>query len=288
MGNDLVPSTCTHASSGTACYVLSLSDRTRNPAVLNELSSVGYEPVLVQAIDTRAASMRELSQLSRQRLSRILYPRALSSGEVGCSLSHQNVISDARTDARWILVLEDDALVLPEMSQLSSILNSLDPTRPTALSLFCDDTVSLAKLKRETDADSVNLIQLAQPPNRTVAYVLSARAAHIAREGAVGRVMHRADWPPWASRLTWFTFSTPMVSHPLSAQTSTIGPTRQGGSVGWHRLVWRGLRLLGVPLILAPEAYGYSPRLYVRHELLPSWRAYRTRRGSRMELGTTL
>lgn len=267
--------------SDVVTFVLAINAEPRNPSLIEDLENYGYSPRVVAATDLRKTHPQLLEPIVRPRSSRLLYGQPLTPGEVGCATSHLQILESVGPGAKWALVLEDDAAVLPEFKLLTSLLGHLNSEEPIGVSLFCDDAFSAYQIARSWQAPEISLVTLRQPPNRTVAYVLSAAALRVACRHGKDRVIHRADWPAWASRLKWKAVLPSPVVH-LEHVASTIGASRiaqQATMTG----VWRSVsRMVALPFFLSPSNYEYDPSLYVRHDLLAPLRSRWARRRVRV------
>lgn len=104
-----------------AVLVINLPDAAeRRERILAHLEEVGLTPIeMIAAVRGASLSAEDRGRLADDRRSRERYGRTLTAGELGCSLSHVRAYEALLASERsFALVLEDDAVLLPDVRDL--------------------------------------------------------------------------------------------------------------------------------------------------------------------------
>ncbi|GAB1137542.1 MAG: glycosyltransferase family 25 protein [Shewanella algae] len=111
-------------------FVINLARSTERMAHITEqLNRVGVPFERIEGVDGNLLTDEEIEQVSPAKLVQKNYYRALSKGEVGCSLSHkkawQKIIDD---DLDFAFILEDDIYLEDNFSEVVDLMRNL-PTK---------------------------------------------------------------------------------------------------------------------------------------------------------------
>lgn len=203
---------------------------------------------LRDAIDTCPLPLTELKALpsaagSEARYdpykAKIAYGRELTGGEIACAQLHLRAYAQfVKTNAQWLLVLEDDAIIKASWNQILALakLNAGNvPTENNAIiSLYSTTFVD------ESSAPGNNLVRLKVPPSHTVGYWIN-RSASIYALAQVGEIFTSADWPPWAVNVDFFRQKGAlMIEHPVGTTIANREGTERWSKSRrlFHLAVW--------------------------------------------------
>lgn len=107
--------------------VISLADdHTRQAAMRPQLEALGLDFRFVDAVDGRALTSWPAQYDRRRRLRHFGFD--MSPGEIGCFLSHRRIWEHVVKTEKTVLVLEDDALVCPDLLQALHFACNASPT----------------------------------------------------------------------------------------------------------------------------------------------------------------
>lgn len=144
---------------------------------------------------------------------KIVYGRELTRGEIACAQMHLNAYSIlASTNAQWLLVLEDDAIIRATWDQILTLVElnvkAIPSHKPSIISLYSTTFVD------DNDMPGSSLIRLKVPPSHTVGYWINKAASTYALAHA-NETFTSADWPPWAVNFDFFRQNSMlMIDHP--------------------------------------------------------------------------
>jgi glycosyl transferase, family 25 len=98
----------------------------RRARIRDHLGALGLPFEIIEGVDGRAMTPRDLAAVSSSRESLRLAGRELTPGEIGCSLSHLELYRK-QIDEGWdeVVILEDDALVDPAFVEVMKRIESL-------------------------------------------------------------------------------------------------------------------------------------------------------------------
>lgn len=101
-------------------FVINLPEaRERRQRVWTHLGELGLDAALVEAVNGSLLTASQRLALADDAHSRARYGRALTPGELGCALSHARTYETFLAGPHpFALVLEDDALLLPDVATL--------------------------------------------------------------------------------------------------------------------------------------------------------------------------
>ena len=209
-------------------YVISDGIRSSFTSTFLQLSGQKLTLIVEPAVFIGEDEYRQISHQSRE-FHKSLYGRALTIGEVGCALAHENVYRDfLERSEDWCLVLEDDAQIadVPRfVSRALSIFPVLDSNKPIIVSMFFQN-FTVGKFAKRGPIGGTYWSKLA--PYGAVAYLVNRLAAErILRAQSENR--HQADWPVTARDVKFLLDFSKMVTHPQSdgAKQSLIGVRHQ-------------------------------------------------------------
>jgi hypothetical protein len=193
-----------------------------------------------------------------------LMGRPLVGGEVGCSLAHRRAyeISEQR-GWDWTLLLEDDAVISPDLhGWLSSDTVRDLSRRPTIVSMFTLPAISQARMISKPDVP----VPLRGSPSHTVAYLINRAAVQMAISSPE-RVVSSADWPPWTGGVAF-----QALAHNRYVDHAT-GTTILGREATMLVSKWKkGWRLISGSDFRASKSYFHCFACFARWRLAPPMR----------------
>ena len=250
--------------------IIGLEDSTRVGDLSFRLRSMGFDPQGIIAVDGRGMSALEISTVAVVGAGKQLYGIELSPPQIGCHLSHRAVYEKfLSTTHSWVLVCEDDAFPLSELAQLRQWIGTWVTTTPTVVECFSAGRVNVGRQVLETSGD-LCLQRLKTFPGFTVAYFINTAAARLALEYE-GRVTSRADWPQWATEVSFWRTQPYVVLHggPGEASASTLSLVGVKESRPAKLARWLSL-LSGITFLRLRQYYPGGLRQYYRHAVTPS------------------
>ena len=110
-------------------FVINLRrEKTKRETMRRRLTSLGIEPVFVEATDGRELDENSLKKVYSAQKAVEVFKRELSRGEVGCALSHLSIYWRMEEEGlEKAVILEDDAVVCDDFP---AILKHLDEVPP--------------------------------------------------------------------------------------------------------------------------------------------------------------
>lgn len=225
-------------------FVVGTLGSLRNPDLLHDLRQLRIRRGAVSAQDLRGATPSTLEALVDATGAQISVGRAMTGGETGCALSHRDLWDVAwQTGCEWALVLEDDAIVRPTLSEALQLTMTLPREVPIIVALY-DSLVggrTTPVLRRPVrTGPNLSLYACVHNTNGSLGYVVNRSALALLRS-QTGELVCPADWPPVAGQIE-FIVAWP---HPLRTmdgeEYSRIGARNAQGSVELNRVtrVWR-------------------------------------------------
>jgi len=165
-------------------YVVSLIESSRRLNISDELKNIPFQ--YLDAVYGKDLGEKYLETINSQQWVKERYKRALTYGEIGCSLSHLKIYKDMlNKDIPWAIIFEDDISIKSPFYDV--LLNNIDKFNPNDLyilgaqeGLACNDYVILS------NKDSINLnvsikfnktIDSERYVYRTAAYLISKKVA---------------------------------------------------------------------------------------------------------------
>lgn len=180
-------------------FVITLDSLPRNKELLHELDQLGITSHTVKAIDGRLWTSPFDSSLVNVKRFIKLIGRAPTGPEVGCALSHLLCTREAlKRNVKFALILEDDAVISSDLSQVLKVMKSISSTAPTIFQLYSPNgSVLDARTLLPVGAGSERILgRFYSPPHGAVAYLINRAAIEIFSSKSV--VEGVADWPPYA------------------------------------------------------------------------------------------
>jgi glycosyl transferase family 25 len=114
-------------------FVINLPQQAdRRESILTQLSSIGIEAEIVQAVDGRKLSAEAIAAQHNESAAKTGGRRGMTHGEIGCALSHQSVYRRMiERGLPWAVIIEDDAQLEADfLLVLNTIVRRLDSVCP--------------------------------------------------------------------------------------------------------------------------------------------------------------
>lgn len=219
---------------------------------------------IVRHVDQRSAKIHQGAPLTRR--------------QIACVVGHRQAwAASLDSGDEWGVVLEDDAVLLPNFAQVLSDLHHLKWREPVIVSFLSTGRHTMRHRPPETEiGDGVRIHRLRWPPNSAVGYAMnqSAMKLRFEREGMISTP---TDWPPWAAYVRFMITVPWIVEHPPGPSLIDVRDSANSNSVKRKvskALWWR--------FVAAPQPYYWSPRCYWRHSYAPSAHQITHQTGSRI------
>jgi GR25 family glycosyltransferase involved in LPS biosynthesis len=205
-----------HDFSQVATFVIALEKEPRNTLLVDQLQAQGLRVHVVAAVDGRLWTPPFDPSIVDVKRFKIMTGRMPTGPEIGCALSHQVCIRQAKDlDAEYALIFEDDAILISELAPYVKIIEQLPLDKPNILQLYYEagSIVNKKTLSNFEQLDSYMVGRFFTPPGGTVAYLMNRQAIEIF--AIHEKVEGVADWPPFSDALDfWACFPTP-IRHPV-------------------------------------------------------------------------
>jgi GR25 family glycosyltransferase involved in LPS biosynthesis len=189
-------------------YVLGVPDRFRGKELVNSLLPYGITCKVISGINSNSISPEQLVDLVNQKAASIVLGRKISLGEICCSMVHLAAYKNfLETSAEWVLILEDDAVILRDLEEIFTGLITLESPTILKLSEAAPETSIVKKIASEDlRVSALGFRKLRFPTNMAHAYIINREAAKLAIESCSGMKIHfTADWPYlWDNRVTFW------------------------------------------------------------------------------------
>lgn len=206
-------------------YVLGLEKNFRGQELISGLTNLGFQPRIVYGPDASFWSENEFAELYDRKRARVITTRDMSKGEVACVLGHRMCYENfIATKGEWALILEDDALLITDLSEVDTVISQLSSS-PQIISLFHHGGLQRRKIVETINLDQNYVLESRVPaPFGTVGYLINKSGAEIAMTAYQGRkVDSPADWPfRWSDKLLFYELTPQPIGHPVENDKSTI------------------------------------------------------------------
>lgn len=254
-----------------AIDVISPPSLDRGHPVFHDLAKLGVVNVRRVGFGPEVVDDPQVRSRLDPRGARVHSGAVLTDEQVACLLSHHAAITESMERARcpWSIVLEDDARIEEGFEEFLRGLPSVDLHHPAIISLY-----SMGKIVPQQRATAIRLggtkvIPLNAPPASAVGYAVNVQAVDVIRQFGNWPIFTRSDWPPWSGLINFYLCDPFVVGHEDGPSTMPSIPASPRGLRRFARAV---SKLSLVSFAAAPESYGRSLPLYLRHSWLPSIR----------------
>ena len=246
-------------------YVIKLPNSFRNLELLTNLSDLGLNFEVHEAIDGKALNLNNIINSVNIRGCTARLGYRISNSLIGCGLSHRAVYKKAvESQYEWILILEEDAILtnfLP--SQIFEVIQASGPT-PTIVQLFSRGS-RLIKLRSITKIGNGDRLLFDFMPrvvgSGASGYLINFAAMKIALSSP--KLNGAPDWPDWAQRVRQ------RGVYPWMINESSVGSTIHLPSVTHSKyLLRRFAQFSGIHYFYYRKEYS---RLidYIKEEIIP-------------------
>ena len=195
-------------------FVVSLNDDTRNPSILQQLSSKGFRPEVLRAFDYRDVVPSNVSPEIDPLAFTHIVGRLPSGPELGCALSHRQAARQARNRGlEYVAVFEDDAMLEGDIQAVAEWFLEKSFSRPAIMMFFSNEPALFRRNKRYVLSQDPSLVvgQLHTPTSSTAGYILNSQAISLLAEERP--VAGLADWPPAAYAADFWATTPFLVNH---------------------------------------------------------------------------
>jgi GR25 family glycosyltransferase involved in LPS biosynthesis len=205
-------------------YIVGLDANYRGHQLEEKLSSLGFSPVRVSAIDMRNIKVEDLD-LDHESI-KLWNGRYISSSEIGCQVSHRKAWELAsKNNSTWSIILEDDALIDDSFVSFVDEIKSIKSKKPAIVSGYWP--YAIVRRIRNHDVfqgKPKSLRKVVVPPYSTVCYAINSSAISSYLESDELRIT-TADWPLLMFTMNFYVYTKSFVKHP--DDQSTIGFDRE-------------------------------------------------------------
>lgn len=211
-------------------YVVSLIESSRRLNISNELRNIPFQ--YLDAVYGKDLGEKYVETINSQQWVKERYKRALTYGEIGCSLSHLKIYKDMLDkDIPWAIIFEDDISVKSPFYDV--LLNNIDKFNPNDLyilgaqeGLACNDYVILSNknsinlndfIKFNKTIDSERYIY------RTAAYLISKKVAENILNFTEKKFCLADDWSCFKKHnLFNELYMSDFISHPVDLNHQSL------------------------------------------------------------------
>lgn len=206
-------------------YVLGLERNFRGQELIKQLFRLGFDTKIIYGPDASLWSENEFAELYDRKRARVITTRDMSKGEVACVLAHRMCYEKfLKTDAEWALILEDDALLITDLSEVETVISQTS-SAPQIISLFHHGGLQRRKVVETVNLNKNYVLESRVPaPFGTVGYLINKSGAEIAMTSYRDcKVDSPADWPfRWSNELLFYELTPQPIGHPVENDKSTI------------------------------------------------------------------
>jgi GR25 family glycosyltransferase involved in LPS biosynthesis len=204
-------------------YIVGLDSDYRGQRLEEKLMALGFNPVRVSAVDLRGINLRDLD-LNLESI-KLWNGRYLSSGEIGCQISHRKAWEIAnKNNSPWSIILEDDAIVDDSFLNFASEVTILKSKKPAIISGYWPYAIARKSVSLDLIPKKPRLLRkVIVPPYSTVCYAINSAAIRRHLEMDELRVT-ASDWPLMTFTIDFYVYMKRFVYHP--DLHSTIGIDR--------------------------------------------------------------
>jgi GR25 family glycosyltransferase involved in LPS biosynthesis len=180
-------------------YILGIPNKFRGKDLMTTMQRLGFCCKVIAGLDAKLLSDFQASEMVNKRAARIVLGREITIGEACCSLVHLQAYRELlKTDKEWVLILEDDALLLDEDIRALSFPPNV--SEPSILKLSSptpeDSYVERMRTHDDYSIEAARFKKLRFPTNMAHAYLINRAAAKIAvRKTDKEKIHFTADWP---------------------------------------------------------------------------------------------
>lgn len=108
-------------------YVVSLRDSTRRSLIIKQCSKLEIDFIFVDAVNGKLLSPDEISSINNNPSVTQRYKRKIGVGEIGCTLSHQNIYKDIiKNDIDYAIIFEDDIKLSESLHEVINYFNCVE------------------------------------------------------------------------------------------------------------------------------------------------------------------
>jgi len=237
-------------SLGPTVQILSINEQPRNLTLISELERLGFTRITIAGVKFPGPDTASRAELVDESRFRRFFLRNMVDGEIGCHLSHQLAYQFLLAeDDQWLVILEDDAEILPEFDEAVRTATSLSTDIPYIIALNALQIGSpgignkAPPLLAEplSVGNDVTIHEALFGGWGSVGYVINRKAAELLTNARKNRrIAAPADWPTVSTHIT-FAQAIPPVVVEQSQSVSTIGARVELASSIWANIVYRAL-----------------------------------------------
>lgn len=202
-------------------FILTLKDSDRSGPLTEFLEDKNMDFRIFFGDDLRGSNISQYqSELQFEWLG-----RSMSDGEIGCLVSHRNLVKSlADLELKVALVLEEDAVLTEDHLEKISLLAEFIATQkmPMIIPLFYSNLIRRRFFSFQgLNVGGVDLIKPSRPTYGTVGYLINRQATTLISQTNL-KFVAPADWPPeWSANIAFYVPTVKLVNHDES-QNSLI------------------------------------------------------------------
>jgi len=212
--------------------ILSIGEQPRNLELIGELELLGFTRIHVSGFKFPGPDTASRPELVDESRFRRFFMRNMVDGEIGCHLSHQHAYHFLLAEHdQWLVILEDDAEILPGFDEAVRMAESLPTDIPYIVALHALQIGSPEAGNKAPPllseplsmGDDMAIHETLFGGWGAVGYVINRKAAELlttARKD--GRMAAPADWPTVSTHITFAQVIPPVVVEQAQS-VSTIG-----------------------------------------------------------------
>jgi hypothetical protein len=190
-------------------YILGIPNNFRGKDLMMTMQRLDFPCKVVAGLDAKLLSEFQASEMVNQRAARIVLGREITIGEACCSLVHLQAYREMlESDKEWVLILEDDALLMGE--EIKALSFPPIVSEPTILKLSSptpeDSYVERIRTHDDSLISAARFKKLRFPTNMAHSYLINRAAAEIAVSKTDKEKIHfTADWPYiWDAKVSFW------------------------------------------------------------------------------------
>lgn len=241
--------------------VLGLEGSFRGHALIEECRNLGFD--VDRFFGLNGSLFREsLGNYYDSGAATTLLGREMTPGEIGCAWSHQQIYKDfVATCESWLIVLEDDAVILPGFVEVAHKLHLIQDGPNVVLFQSAGGT----SIGRPTAA---GFRRIAHGLAGTYAYAINRDAATTAVTRSRNRVDYVADWPfRWSTHVRFWTPCWAVAGH-RETESQILGRNHLHMAAPLHSSTSRLLSLITGKRVRALRRQGIPTSTLIKRELL--------------------
>ena len=227
--------------------VISLERRSDRRKIMEErIAYIGldkaFDVEFVAAIDGFTLSQEDIAACVDEKKRRRHFSHPLSSGALGCAMSHNREIKRfLESDDQARIILEDDCDPFPAMCRIAPAIERLH-SRVDIINLNDRGPTSSSTFKVAEFIKGHDLCMMKRSGMTTIAYVITRRGArkYLATNS---KISHEADrvfnhW--WRSGFKIFTIEPPLARYNFNPNSSDVdAPRIKWSDDAWHEKITR-------------------------------------------------